>query len=118
AVEDPAPLRAHRAGRHRGEVAPGARLAEQLAPDLASREDRGEPPLLLLGGAVGEQGGADEVDPDPSDQLRRAGPGELLDDDEVLDRPRATAAVLLGPRHADPPALGELRLPLPSEGDL
>ena len=55
----------------------------------------GQPARLLLGGAVGEERRPDEVDADAADELRGAGPGELLGDDVVLDRPGAAAAVLL-----------------------
>ena len=74
--------------------------------------------VLLLGRAVREQRGPDEVDADAADELGRACAGELLDDDEVLDRAGAAPAVLLGPRDADPAALGELALPLAPERDL
>ena len=77
-----------------------------------------QPALLLLGRAVREERRPDEVDADATDELGRAGASELLGDDEVLDRSDAATAVLLGPRHADPAARGELRLPLASERDL
>ena len=41
------------AGRQAGDVGAGARLAEQLAPDLLGGEDRAEEPLLLLVGCRG-----------------------------------------------------------------
>src|SRR5262249_56104123 len=110
-VEDPAGLRARRARRHRGEVTARAGLAEQLAPQRARREDVGQP-LLLLGSAVREQRGPDEVDADAADELRRACARELFDHDEVLDRAGAAPAVLLGPADADRTTPGQLALPL------
>jgi hypothetical protein len=66
---------------------------------------------------VRQQGGADQVDPDPSDELGGAGAGELLGDDEMLDGPRAAPAVLRGPGDTDPAIRGEAGLPFAKEGD-
>ena len=71
---------------------------------------------LLLVGAVGEQGGPDEVDADAAHQLGRPGPGHLLGDQEVLGGPEAPAAELDGPGHPHPPVGGQGGLPLPAEG--
>ena len=101
-----------------GEVAARVRLAEQLAPQLLGAEDLREPPGLLLGRSASEDRGPDEVDADAPDELRRAGPRELLGDDVVADRARVATAVLLGPRDPDPTAGRELRLPLATERDL
>ncbi len=53
------------AGRQRREVAAGARLAEQLAPELGAGEDPGEVAVLLLLGA-----GDEERRPGPADADR------------------------------------------------
>ena len=100
------------------QVAPRARLAEQLAPDLRRVEDLRQPPSLLGIRPVREQRRADQVDADAADELRRAAAGELLGDDVVLDGTAAATAVLLGPGHAHPAAARELRLPLTPERDL
>ncbi len=42
-------------GGERGQIRPGAGLAEELAPDLLTGEQRPQIPLLLLGGAVFHQ---------------------------------------------------------------
>ena len=55
AREQPAVVDAHRARLQRREVGAGVGLAEELAPDLVGGEDRREPALLLLVGAVREQ---------------------------------------------------------------
>ena len=102
-------------GRERREVAARLRLAEQLAPELLRREDRGEPPFLLLGRAVGEESGCHQVDRDASDQLRRSGPCHLLGDQEVLGRSEAPAAELGRPGHPHPAVGGQLGLPLAAE---
>ncbi|MEZ5206348.1 MAG: hypothetical protein R2690_05070 [Acidimicrobiales bacterium] len=65
----PAAAVADRLGRQRSQVAAGARLREQLAPQRLGREDLRQPPRLLVGRAVGQQGGADQVDADAADQL-------------------------------------------------
>ena len=78
-----------------------------------------QPARLLLGGAVREQRRADEVHADAADELRRAGPCELLGDDVVLDRAaRRGRRTRSGQRDADPPPARELRLPLAAERDL
>ncbi len=77
-----------------------------------------QPALLLLGCAMSQQGGADEVDADPSHQLRRSGTRQLLLHDVVVQRAETAAAVCLGPGHADEAGRGELRLPVAQEGDL
>src|SRR5581483_5040146 len=46
----------------RRQVRAGVGLAEQLAPDLASVQQRRQPALLLLLGAAGEQGGPGPAD--------------------------------------------------------
>src|SRR5262249_21293757 len=104
--------------------AAGTGLAEELAPQLACREDVRQPAPLLLGRAVSEQRRPDEVHADPPDELRSARPRQLLGHDEVLYRARAATAVLLGPgdahpppAHAPPPPWGGLRLPVAPERD-
>ena len=47
-----------------GEVGAGARLAEQLAPQLVAAQHRVEVALLLLVGAVHHERGRDHADPD------------------------------------------------------
>src|SRR5205823_2306036 len=95
-----------------------AGLGEELAPYLVGRHDRlQEAPLLLLG-PVGDQGWADEVQPDAPDDLRRAGRRQLLLEEVVLDGGRAAPAVLPGPVDPDPAALVQLALPAPQVGDL
>ena len=54
AVDDPLVAVAHRPGAQTGEVAAGARLAEQLAPALLAGEHRAQEAALLLVGAVGD----------------------------------------------------------------
>ena len=56
AVDDPLVAVAHGPGGEAGDVGAGARLAEELAPDLLAGEERAEVALLLLVGAVGDDG--------------------------------------------------------------
>ena len=72
----------------------------------------GQEVLLLLLGAVLQDGRADERVAEEVGAQRRLGPGELLGQDDVLHGRQALAAVLLGPRGADPAAVVELRRPL------
>src|SRR5205085_12384865 len=106
AVEHPAAVDGVGARLHRGEVGPGSRLAEQLAPDLVGAQDPREPAFLLLPRSVGEESWPGEVDADAADELGGARPRQPLLNDVVLERSRAASAVLRRPRHADPPALG------------
>ena len=57
AVEHPLVAVALGPGRQAGHVGAGAGLAEELAPDLLVREERPQVALLLLGRAVGDDGG-------------------------------------------------------------
>ena len=112
-VQHPPAVDRRGGGAQAGQVAPRIGLAEQLAPDLLGGEDRADPALLLVVGAVGEQGRSGQVDADPVDRLGRAGPGVLGVEDGDVDRRRAPPAELVGPVDADPPPGGELRLPAP-----
>ena len=92
AVEQPAAVGARRRASTtaaRSLPAPGS--LNSWHHSSLGREDVGQPACLLLGRAVREQRGADEVDADAADELGRPGPRELLGDDEVLDRPRRRA---------------------------
>jgi hypothetical protein len=84
----------------------------------AARSDPASGSLLLGVGAVGQEGGAGQVDADTTDELGGPGPGQLLLDDEVLARSEPAPAVGGGPCHAHPPRRGQVRLPAPPEGDL
>ena len=95
-------------GRQRRQVAAGVGLAEELAPDLLGREDRRQVPQALVLGAVRQQRGADQVDPDPVDRLRSLRTGVLALVERDLHRRRPPTAVGLGPVHTDP-AVGRQR---------
>src|SRR2546430_89581 len=97
--------RGWRGARRRGAPRPG--LAEELAPQIGGREDAGQPALLLLGRAVGQQRGPSQVDGYATDQLGGPGPGQLLLHQVVLGRSPAPAPVLVGPGHAHPASRGE-----------
>ena len=60
-------------GAHGGEIAAGARLAEELTPHLVPGEDGREEAVLLRLGAVRDQRRAGVVDADAVQQLGRAG---------------------------------------------
>ena len=87
---------------HRGEIAAGVRLAEELAPDLVAGEDRREQAALLRLGAVRDERRAGVVDADAVQQLRRARARQLLVQDRLLDwaarRGRRTRAARAGRR--------------------
>ncbi len=77
AVHDPLVAVAHRAGREPGDVGAGARLAEQLAPDLLGGEDRAQEPLLLFAGAARDERGAAHADAHGVADPRVATPGRV-----------------------------------------
>jgi hypothetical protein len=102
---------------HVREIASGVRLREALAPDLLHRKDRRQVPLLLLLGTVGHDRRPGEVHPyEIDEQLRRAGPGHLLVEDDLLHVRCAAAAVLLRP--VKPRVSGFRKLLLPRLGKL
>ncbi len=111
AVEQPVVAVAHGAAAQARQVGAGARLAEELAPDLLAAHQLGNPALLLLLGAVGQDGRAAHADADAEDVGRRGELRLLLPPDHALDRGGAAAAVLLGPGDAGPARVGLLLLP-------
>ncbi len=106
---------AHGARREPGEVGSGARLREQLAPDLLAGRDRGQPAGALIGVAVHEQRRADELEPDEVRvEVGDGEGGELGADDADLLGRGAEAAVLGGParrREAGPREGLQVRAP-------
>jgi hypothetical protein len=99
------------------EVGAGPGLAEELAPDLFAAQHGGQVARLLLGAAVGDDGGARHPDPYDEDRFSEPGPGELLVPDDLLDRAETLAPILLWPQDRRP-ALGlEGALPLAIASD-
>ena len=96
-----------------GEVAPGVGLGPSLAPDLLPRRHGGEIARLLLGGPELEERGGEEEDAVLADPGGGTGPVVLLLEDEPLEQPDPTPAVLLGPRHHRPPGVEHAPLPGP-----
>ena len=90
AVEQPAAVDAGAGGGEGGEVGAGLGLAEELAPRDLAEQRRAHPALLLLGRAVGDDGGSS---PRADLQVRHADahPAQLLVDHELLDRHRRRA---------------------------
>ena len=94
----------------RRDVGAGARLAEQLAPDLLAAQQLGEVALLLRVGAARLKRRRDHAEPDDERRGRHAVPRFLLAEDDLLHR-RAVAATELGfPRDPREPGV-ELRAP-------
>src|SRR5581483_1159260 len=103
---------ADRGGRHGGQVRPDAGLGHGDRRDQLTGRDAGQPALLLLVGAVGQEvrHGDVVVQREAEAGGGRPGPDRLLAEHgveaEVVD---ATAAVLLGNGHAEEPvAAGDL----------
>ena len=116
AAQDEVVVVLDRARAQRREVGPGLGLREALAPDLLGRQDRRDvaPPLLVV--AEAQQRRPEDVEPDDVDELRRAGRGELLVDDDLLDRRAPAAAELARPCAAD--VAGLVARGLPAAQDL
>ena len=102
------------AGLEGGEVGAGVGLGEALAPDVLRGGDAGKVALLLLLGAVDDERGAELVG--LSVEHGGAPVGELFLENGLLDEGLAEAAVLLGPRDADPAAGAELLAELQGVG--
>ena len=94
-------------GGQAGQVGSGARLGKQLAPDHFAAERRRQEALLLLLGAERDDR---RDDPGRDADLRPLDPaaGELLGDDDLLDR-AGGAAPRLGQVRQHPAALGDAR---------
>ena len=113
-----APVRRHGTRRERGQVTPGIGLAEELAPDLGGGEDRWQVAPALLLGAVRQQGGADQVDPDPVQRLRSLRAGVLALVQRDLDGCGTPPSVGVRPVDTHPAVGGQGGLPGPAPGDL
>ncbi len=87
-------------GLERGQVGAGAGLGVADAEVDLAPQDLGEEPLLLLLGAVAEDGGTDRVD--GQHRHRGAGPHRLVEEDELVELGLALAAVLRRPADAEP----------------
>ncbi len=113
-----APFGRHGPRRERRQVAPGVGLAEELAPDLRGREDRRQVAQALLLAAVRQQGGSDQVDPDPVHRLGSLRAGVLALVQRDLDGCRTPPSVGLGPVDTDPAVGRQGGLPGPAPGNL
>ena len=105
------------AGRQRGEIAAGAGLAEELAPELGAGEDAGEVALLLRPRAGHEQRRPGPADADRVHGSRRASGAEPFVDHELLHR-AGVETEGLGPVRGDVPRFGELHAPVGRESAL
>src|SRR5207244_1194640 len=92
----------------------GTRFTETLAPDRIGVGDGGQVLLLLVVGAVENDGWADAVRTD-AELCRRAVVGHLFVIDDLHHVGGSEAAVLGGPAKRKPPLGGELLLELPEE---
>ncbi len=92
-------------GGQAGQVGSGARLGKQLAPDHFAAERRRQEPLLLLVGAERDDRRDDPRRDAHLRALHLAG-GELLGDDDLLDRVGGPAP-RLGQVRLHPAALGD-----------
>ena len=111
-AEDEVVIALDGARAQRREVRPGLGLGEPLAPDLLGREDRRHVTAPLLVRAEAQQRWAEDVEPDDVDELRGAGSGELLIDDDLFGGRPATAPELARPRASDVAGLVAARLPV------
>ena len=98
-VDDPLVAVADGPGREPGEVGAGARLGEQLAPDLLAGEERPQVALLAARRCRGDDRRRDHAEADEVERevRRRAGGIEALDHDPLLRRiGRETSGALRG----------------------
>ncbi len=111
AVHDPVVTIAERRRTKRCEVRPGARFAEQLAPDLLAAEERPQPSCFLLVRSVRDQGGSRQHDPDAELVVGNVEARALLVVDDLLDERDAAAPVLTRPGNRGPAVVRRVRLP-------
>ena len=95
-----------------GQVAPGVGLGVALAPQLGPGQDRGQEAGPLCGGAVLDEGRADQPLAQDTDPTRGACPDVLLVEDDLVGDGRPPAPVLDRPADAGPPVGGQHVLPL------
>src|SRR6185436_14586005 len=92
-------------GADTGEIGPGVRLREALAPDLVRREKGLQVARLLRLGAAGDDRRPGHPEADHADVRRPLGSRLLLEVDRLEAGREAASAVLLRPGDADPPAV-------------
>ena len=102
---------AHGPGLHVGEVGAGVGLRVALAPQVGAVADLGQKALLLLVGAVGDEGRPEQPLPHDVDAGRSVGPHVLLVPDDLLGDGQSPPAVLGRPAHTRPSVGAERALP-------
>ncbi len=108
AVDDPLVAVARRARREAREVGARVGLGEELAPDLGAGADAREPARALFGGAVLEEGRADEREADQEGvEVGDREAAELLGDGRDPRAVESHPAVLQRPGRDRPAAVGE-----------
>src|SRR4029453_17239435 len=95
-----------------GEVRPGARLTEQLAPHLVAAQQRREVPLLLRFGSVRDKRRPDHPDADGKRARVDVEARLLPSEDTRFGRCAAASAVLRRPRDPGPALVEQGALPL------
>src|SRR5919202_189268 len=110
-VDHPLVALAYGAGLEAGQVGAGIGFRVQLAPDVVGGEHAPQVALLLLLGAVHDQGRADQPQGEAVDGARHVGQGHLLGHDGLLHGPRLEPAVRARPAHADEAGLVQRPLP-------
>ena len=93
----------HAPGLHRGQVGAVVRLGEPLAVAVLAGDDARQEARLLLGGAVHDDGRADQGLAHAAVHPRYPRPVELLVEHREVHRVHALAAVLFRPVRADQP---------------
>ena len=100
-----------RARPERGQVGARIGLRVKLAPQLLGGEDLPQVALLLRLGAVDDDGGSDDAQPEAVGRRRRIGARHLVGHDGLLHRPRPAAAIRPGPAHPEVAGVVELAMP-------
>src|SRR5205085_4843971 len=101
-----------RLARETGEVGAGARLAEELAPRLATGDDLLDVELDLLRRAVVVDRRAGEQEAETTGRTERAEVADGLADGDALGAREALAVLVLGPRGRAPAGEAEALPPL------
>src|SRR5580658_10402696 len=118
AADEPALAPARRAGAQSGDVGPGARLGEELTPDLLAPQRGADESALHIGRGEFHEGGHAHAETDAEIPLRSPAAALLLGEDGLLNGGTAAAAPFDRPGDARVARVRLARLPGARDGEI